>query len=447
MLASALSSLTGEGRIIVASAGNNGDMPIHAGDFVSAGDKIEIPIYPINICDIFENFCPKIPNLFLTAGDLWYTSGIIGSAKIIVYGLTDIGFDVISEYSLDLDQPIQDQMIMSNSGVPIGFLTFMNTNELSTNGDGNLMLQIHNAGQLSIAIDEYVWSLALDIVEDGSVDIWAGIPITEQFPFMPKYGDYYFTGDILMTIGTPADGDSIISVASFISRNSWVDINQTEQNKNWTIESLSSFSSKGPRRDLRLSPIIAGPGQLIFAAKSKDSKSLPQSTLEGDMLVGMSGTSMSAPHVTGAVALMLQVKPNLTFSDIEKALAATAKRDEFTGSEPNIAFGYGKIDVQGAIDYILATTGVKYVIIDDTKVYPNPAQSFINFEIYENIENLVLNVYNVAGQKLINNSGFQTINSGTSTQIILDVNNLPTGVYNAECIYNNKATKFRFAVK
>lgn len=302
LLASALSSLTGEGRIIVASAGNNGDMPIHAGDFVSAGDKIEIPIYPINICDIFENFCPKIPNLFLTAGDLWYTSGIIGSAKIIVYGLTDIGFDVISEYSLDLDQPIQDQMIMSNSGVPIGFLTFMNTNELSTNGDGNLMLQIHNAGQLSIAIDEYVWSLALDIVEDGSVDIWAGIPITEQFPFMPKYGDYYFTGDILMTIGTPADGDSIISVASFISRNSWVDINQTEQNKNWTIESLSSFSSKGPRRDLRLSPIIAGPGQLIFAAKSKDSKSLPQSTLEGDMLVGMSGTSMSAPHVTGAVA-------------------------------------------------------------------------------------------------------------------------------------------------
>ncbi|MBX3044707.1 MAG: S8 family peptidase [Candidatus Kapabacteria bacterium] len=447
LLATALSSLTGEGRIIVASAGNNGEMPIHAGDYVSAGDKVEFPIYPINVCDIFENFCPDIPNFFLTAGDLWYTSGIIGSAKLIAYGISESGIEIVSESELNFNNPVENQMIFSNSGTPLGFLTYMHTNELNINGDGNLMIQIHNGGQEGIIVDNFIWSLALDIVEDGSVDIWAGIPMPDGFPFMPLYGDYYFSGDVLMTIGTPGDGDSIISVASFISRNSWVDKNQTQHNRDWAIGSLSSFSSIGPRRDLRLSPIISGPGQVIFAAKSKDSRTSDQTVLEGDLLTGLSGTSMSAPHVSGAVALMLQVKPNLTFSDIEKVLEATAMKDQYTGDEPNIAFGYGKIDVQGAINYILSSTGVNYVMIDDTRVYPNPAQSIINFEIDEIIENPVLNVYNINGQKVISNSGFQSFSSGNSTHIILDVNNLPTGVYNVECIYNNKPAKFRFAVK
>jgi serine protease AprX len=42
---------------------------------------------------------------------------------------------------------------------------------------------------------------------------------------------------------------------------------------------------------------------------------------------GYSGTSAAAPHVTGAIALMLQEKPLLSVDEIRAALAASARKD------------------------------------------------------------------------------------------------------------------------
>ena len=62
----------------------------------------------------------------------------------------------------------------------------------------------------------------------------------------------------------------------------------------------------------------------------------------------MAGTSMAAPMVTGTVALMLQVNPELTAAQLRDCLMSTARADAFTGATPNYAWGAGKLDAAGA---------------------------------------------------------------------------------------------------
>ena len=65
----------------------------------------------------------------------------------------------------------------------------------------------------------------------------------------------------------------------------------------------------------------------------------------------MSGTSMSSPHVTGAVALLLArgAWSGKGPAAIRDRLHATARDDSYTGVVPNDAWGFGKLDVTAAI--------------------------------------------------------------------------------------------------
>ena len=63
---------------------------------------------------------------------------------------------------------------------------------------------------------------------------------------------------------------------------------------------------------------------------------------------------MSAPHVTGAAALILQRNPALSHSQVKAVLMATAtlRQDEFTGNViPNNDFGQGKLDVLASLNW------------------------------------------------------------------------------------------------
>jgi hypothetical protein len=58
---------------------------------------------------------------------------------------------------------------------------------------------------------------------------------------------------------------------------------------------------------------------------------------------------MAAPHVTGAVALLLGKAPTLTAAQVKSYLTATADVDAFTGSTWNATWGYGKLDILEAV--------------------------------------------------------------------------------------------------
>jgi hypothetical protein len=115
---------------------------------------------------------------------------------------------------------------------------------------------------------------------------------------------------------------------------------------------ISSFSSYGLEAELDLKPDIGAPGGLIRSTYP----------LEAGAYATISGTSMASPHVAGAVALLLQAKPNTNTNTVRDILQNSADPANWWGN-PSLGFldnvhrqGAGMVDVD---DAILATTIVQ----------------------------------------------------------------------------------------
>lgn len=116
---------------------------------------------------------------------------------------------------------------------------------------------------------------------------------------------------------------------------------------------ISTFSSLGPTRDGRIKPEIAAPGQMVISALSTTATN-PGPPAASSIAIGgrhqvLNGTSMAAPHVTGAIALMLGVRSDLTWEQARTILQQTANADAFTGGVPNNTWGAGKLDALEAV--------------------------------------------------------------------------------------------------
>ncbi|MBN3927002.1 S8 family serine peptidase, partial [Nostoc sp. NMS4] len=98
---------------------------------------------------------------------------------------------------------------------------------------------------------------------------------------------------------------------------------------------VMNFSSRGPTTDNRPKPDILAPGQLIVSAKP------------GKGYQKMNGTSMSAPHIAGIAALILERYPQLKPWQIKKILMESAKGLD-SEKDPNVQ-GKGLVDVVKAL--------------------------------------------------------------------------------------------------
>ena len=91
---------------------------------------------------------------------------------------------------------------------------------------------------------------------------------------------------------------------------------------------VSESSSRGPRAgDLAMKPDIAAPGSDIVAARAAGT--YPDAAVD-DLHARLSGTSMAAPHVAGAAAIVLQRNPSITAAELKARLMTTAKPLAFT---------------------------------------------------------------------------------------------------------------------
>jgi hypothetical protein len=103
-------------------------------------------------------------------------------------------------------------------------------------------------------------------------------------------------------------------------------------------------SGRGPTRDGRIKPDIAATGVDVTAARLRDmSLSEP-----GDLYRPELGSSMSAPLVAGACALLFECRgPNLSCADLKQILQTTAGTAGMS-TVPDDAFGFGYLQMANA---------------------------------------------------------------------------------------------------
>ncbi len=83
-----------------------------------------------------------------------------------------------------------------------------------------------------------------------------------------------------------------------------------------------------------------------------------------------SATSGASPILEGAVALLLQMKPTLTDSQIRSYLYQSAIVDSFTGAVPNQSWGLGKLNVLGALDLVAKTFNTNPILLANALTFP-----------------------------------------------------------------------------
>lgn len=129
----------------------------------------------------------------------------------------------------------------------------------------------------------------------------------------------------------PSTADSCMAIGAYVFNMGWMDV----------IGDLASYSSKGYNITGKLGVDLTGPGHSTFSTQKDNSYQI------------FSGTSSAAPHVVGAAALLLQYDPTLTHEKIRMIILNSAKKDKFTGNVPNSEWGYGKLDIENAIRYLM----------------------------------------------------------------------------------------------
>lgn len=203
--------------------------------------------------------------------------------------------------------------------------------EHPTNGDNHIGIILEKSDGWTAG----TWQLLLrgEKIMRGDFDAWADRPNAATCVSFEKYQSD------ASTITLPGNARRIITVGGFVSRPPG-DTDQVIKG------SIADGSSIGPTRDGRVKPDLAAPSSLIMSPRRR----VDDCPTAYD---AMEGTSMAAPHVTGIIALLWSLWPELMAEQISSAIKANAHQDMFTGATPNTSCGYGKLDAHAVYNALL----------------------------------------------------------------------------------------------
>ena len=347
------------GRAIVVSAGNEGDDEIHASATLSGG------------ASAFE----VIPDDWEVELNVWYP----GSSRFTM--------TVVSPSNIHTAAPtgIDTGAVLTADGIV--YIDNASAGPNPNNGDNEAFIRLSNVAHGDR------WRVVISDTDGGGrFDAWISAGSASL------YG-----GDSSSTIDEPGNAQRVITVGAFTTKSSWPSqAGEQDFSSDYPIGEIAYFSSRGPTRDGRTKPDVTAPGAWICAARSTDAVAYAYLAHPDGQHMMEVGTSMAAPHVAGAIALLFSIDPDLSFTEIRGILTSTARAGHFTGAIPNDLWGWGKIAVAEAVGSVEPTEPVEPPAGEapEISLVENPAQDEARFvyAVPGGTARATIRIYTVSGR-------------------------------------------------
>lgn len=413
-----LDELSGKGKIIVVSAGNEGEGQLHISKRFKNEDN-ELKTF-LNIKDNkFED---------VTIG-FWSDTKTKFNVSVVAYNIAANK----TEYATPLFVQQEDGNVLE--------ITSEKNSEFAKYFNGGLTLSgaLENNSKYCTLVNlaltpqkGYRVGLVLT-AREGSVNGWTE---GSYLKFEDENTIGWTDGNADMSISDMATGVNTISVGAYDAYDTFISVdNKPISFKYYKISDLAGFSSYGPDANGNMKPEICAPGFIVISAVNgysnfynASSTHVPYNeTIDGHLEVWapMWGTSMSSPCVAGAIATWLEVNPNLTPSEVRTIIKKTAKIDDYVLSAPN-KWGAGKFDAYKGLCEVIKRASSDLISEDiskDVKVFPNPSDGRFNILTTFGNADVELNIYDSMGRNVYN-----SMLSNVSTSIDLR-GKLSRGVY------------------
>lgn len=429
------------GRVLVAAAGNGGNVPFHVGYTLPGADSA----YTL------FNYSNPFGGVYF---DFWADTIDFSSNAYFAIGCnsstgTDLGRTVY--YSIPTILGLGGEVHPTVNGVVVDiYVTRYDSRyqvEILPNTSNNTLLwrlQTTGTGKFDC------WATSTLIGTSDVVNTLNSVYIAD-----PKYrhSDYNKT----MVSGWQ-NSDKVITVGNYSNRASYLDyygntVNLLQSPYNEVVGQRFATSSWGPTRDNRVKPDVMASGSTTICTGDANfiTAAIPSNSFKISVTrkhIRNGGTSMASPVVAGIAALYLQKYPHASYSEIKQALICTAKSDAFTGTTPNNEYGNGKVDGFAAIAHSCIIYGNN---TDTACLYHNPLANTdtgcvakvygvmdtgcFNYNPLANVDGGVCNakIYGVMDTACINYNPLANIDGGTCTAKVY-------GVMDTACInYNPNA--------
>ena len=305
-------------RAVVKSAGNEGDERHHAHATVQGHDSLDVR-FRIPPKDGSDHFL-----------ELWYPGSATLQARIKV--------PVVPQaVSLQLNPGDDDDFQVGDAEESVT-VSIASATTNADNGDRRISLELEapdDEGHLTSG----TYTLELTNPNNDPVEFHAWLDRDETGA---KFLNHVSSAS---TVSIPGTSEFVITVAAYTAESS-------------AKGEVKDSSGRGPIRRhslftgvLPLKPEIAAPGGGVTSARANKDDSACSDCCETFYNQGF-GTSVAAPHVTGAIALLFEKNPDLDVRLIRRILfeSATAPAGDPDPALPNTAWGHGRLDVSAALE-------------------------------------------------------------------------------------------------